>query len=248
MTARQKGFSLMEIMIAMFFSVVLISAIVQLLASTVSAYRLQLSLGQLEESGRYARDVLITHISQAGYRPKPWEDQLPLPAVTAETLNGSPVPGDQLGLQRWSDRNCYGNENPAKDSDGHAAFYLLQTRFLVNSANNLALTCRYGPDASRLTTQINNYGLVEDVESMQILFAEDRDGDGIADSWVTGDAWQQERNIRAVRLALLLSTRQTINQAASEQIIMLDESIDPPADGRLRRVSVLTTAIRGRLK
>lgn len=243
-----KGYSLMEVLIGVFLSSLLIAGIVQLVVASVSAYRLQLSLSQLEESGRYARDVLISHISQAGYRPQPWENQLQLPALTNETLDGSSKPGDQLGLQRWSSHNCYGNENPVRDSDGQAAFYLMQARFRVNTSNNLAITCRYGPDASQLTTQINNFGLVEGVESMQVLFAEDRDGDKIADRWVTGQAWQRESDIRAVKVALLLSTSSPFDQPASGQITLLDETITPPGDGRLRRVSILTAAIRGRLK
>lgn len=244
----QHGFSLMEVMIGVFLSTLLISGIVQLLGGSVSVYRLQLSQGQLEESARYARDVLTTHITQAGYQPEPWQNQPELPAVTDETLNGDLQPGDQLGLQRWSMQNCYGNDNPIKDSEGQPAFHLLQARFKVNANNNLAITCRYGPDTSSLTTQINNYGLVEDVESMQVLYAEDRDGDKIADRWVTGQAWQQESNIRAIKIALLLSTRQPFGQAASRQITLLDETVTTPADGHLRKVSLLTSAIRGRLK
>lgn len=238
----------MEVLIGVFLSSLLISGIVQLLASSVATYRLQLALSQLEESGRYAQDVLINHITQAGYGPQPWNPALLLPALTNETLNSGALAGDQLGLQRWSSQNCYGNENPVKDGDGQAAFYILQTRFRINAANNLAITCRYGPDASKMTTQINNFGLVEDIESMQVLFAEDRDADDIADGWVTGQAWAQESNIRAVKVALLLSTRQPFGQPAGRLFTLLDETVIPPADGRLRKVSTLTAAIRGRQK
>jgi len=241
------GFSLMEVMIGVFLSTLLITGIVQLLGGSVSVYRLQLSQGQLEESARYAREVLLTHITQAGYQPEPWRNPSELPALTDETLDGGLQPGDQLGLQRWSMRNCYGNENPVKDSSGQPAFHLLQARFRVNSSFNLAITCRYGPDASGLQTQINNYGLVEDVESMQVLYAEDRDGDNAADGWVTGQAWQQESNIRAIKVALLLSTRQPFQQAVSEQLTLLDNTLTTPADGHLRKVSILTGTIRGRL-
>jgi hypothetical protein len=209
---------------------------------------LQLSQSQLEESARYARDVLFTHITQAGYQAEPWQNLSEFSALTAETLDGGSISGDQLGLQRWSAHNCYGNENPVTDSVGQAKFYLLQTRFHVNTANNLAITCRYGPDASQLKTQINNFGLIENVESMQILYAEDRDGDNIADSWVNGNAWIHERNIRAVKVALLLSTHQAFDQAVSKQVALLDEMITTPADGHLRRVSVSTSTIRGRLR
>jgi len=241
------GFSLMEVMIGVFLSTLLMTGIVQLLGGSVSVYRLQLSQGQLEESARYAQEVLLTHITQAGYQPEPWGNAAEFPALTDETLDGGLQPGDQLGLQRWSMRNCYGNENPVKDSSGQPAFHLLQARFRVNSSFNLAITCRYGPDASGLHTQINNYGLIEDVESMQVLYAEDRDGDNAADGWVTGQAWQQESNIRAIKVALLLSTRQPFQQAASEQLTLLDNTLATPADGHLRKVSILTGTIRGRL-
>lgn len=240
------GFSLMEVMIAVFLSTLLISGIVQLLSGSVSTYRLQLSQGQLTESGRFARDILVSHITQAGYQPEPWQDLPALAALTNESLDGGLRPGDQLGLQRWSTKNCYGNQNPVKDSDGRPAFHLLQARFKVNSSKNLSITCRYGPDASALQTQMNNFGLVEDVEAMQILYAEDRDGDNIADSWVTGQAWEQESNIHSIKVALLLSTPQAFRQAASEQITLLDKTLTTPADGHLRRVSLLTSAIRGR--
>ena len=243
-----KGFSLMEVLIGVFLSILLTTGIIQLLTSSVSSYRLQLGLSQLEESGRYARDVLSNHITQAGYQPQPWNSAFQLPALTSETLNGSDMAGDQLGLQRWSSQNCFGNDNPVKGSDGQAAFHLLQTRFRINTSNNLAITCRYGPDTSNMTTQINNFGLVEDVESMQLLFAEDRDNDNIADGWVSGQTWLHQQDIQAIKVALLLSTRQPFEQAPGQQLTLLDETVIPPADGRLRKVSILTAAIRGRLK
>ena len=242
-----KGFTLMEVMIAVFLSTLLISGITGLLSGSVSAYRTQLNRDQLEESGRYARDVLISHVSQAGYRPTPWQDSSEFPAVTMESIDGSVLPGDQLGLQRWSDQNCYGNENPVTDSSGLPSFHLLQVRFRVNASKNLALTCRYGASEAELQTQINNFGLVENVESLQVLFATDTDGDGVGDGWIKAQTWQQEENIQAIKIALLLTTRKALIQAANDQITLLDENFNAPADGRLRRVTGFTTAIRGRL-
>ena len=243
-----RGFSLMEVMIGIFLSTVLMTGIVQLLSGSVSAYRLQLSQSQLEESGRFARDILVSHIAQAGFHPLPWQNLPGFQALTVESLDGGTTVADQLGLQRWSRLNCYGNENPVKDSNGRAVFYLLQSRFMVNKASNLALTCLYGPDSSNLKTQINNFGLIEDVESMQVLYAEDRDGDEIADHWVKAQNWLQEGSVRAVKVALLLSTKQPFEQTASTQVTLLDESITTPADGHLRRVRSMTTAIRSRIR
>lgn len=244
----QQGFSLMELMIGVSLSTILMSGIVQLMAGSVSAYRLQLGQSQIEESVRYARDVLVTHIAQAGFQAEPWLSPVTFPALTDESLNGSSSSADQLGLQRWSRTNCYGNHNPILDDDGQPAFFILQARFMVNGSNNLAITCRYGPDTPTLRTQINNYGLIEDVESMQVLYAEDRNGDAIADAWVPAQTWSRESNIRAVKVALLLSTRQAFDQATNTQLTLLDETITPPADGHLRSIRSFTTAIRGRLR
>ena len=242
------GFSLMEMMIGMLLSTILMSGVIRLLSESVSTYRTQLSQSNLEASSRYAHDVLTSHISQAGFQPYPWKSEPNLPALTDETLNRLSPLGDQLGLQRWSMRNCYGNENPVTNGDGQPKFHLLQTRFRVNASNNLAMTCRYGPDASRLKVQINNYGLVEDVAAMQVLYAEDRNGDNIADNWVNAQSWQQESNILAAKIGLLLSTRQAIDQPAKTQFTLLDETITKPADGHIRKTSTFTVAIRGRLK
>jgi len=246
--SRQHGFSLLELMIGVCLSTLLLSGIVQLVSGSVSAYRLQLGLGQMQDSGRFARDVLLSHIGQSGFQPQPWLNMSGFPALTGESVDGGASGADQLGLQRWSRQNCYGNANSVNDSEGQPAFYLLRTRFSVNASNNLAFKCQYGPDASSLSTQVNNLGLVEDVESMQVLFAEDRDGDGVADGWVKAGEWLQESNVRAIRLALLLSTPQAFDAAAGTDFALLDQAITTPSDGHLRSVWTLTAAIRGRLR
>lgn len=238
----------MEVMIGMFLSTILISGVIALLSGSTSAYRLLLSQGQLEESGRFAREVLISHISQAGFQPEPWLHLAGFSALTDESLDSGSSTADQLGLQRWSRSNCYDNDNPVKDADGQPAFFLLQARFSVNDANNLAITCRYGAEVSQLVTQINNFGLVEDVENMQILYAEDRDDDDIADGWVKAQAWTRESNIRAIKVAILISTDHPFDMAAATQFTLLDEPVITTADGHLRSVKLLTSAIRGRLK
>jgi len=242
------GFSLMELLIAIFLSTVLTGGVAQLMASSTTAYGLQLGQSGLEESRQYARDVLLSHITQAGYQAEPWSSQTRLPAITAESTNNVSNKGDHLGLQRWSRYNCYGTENPVRDADNMPAFFLLKVRFSINTAKNLAIRCSYGPDASQLKIQINNFGLIENVESLQVLYAEDSDADQIADRWVTAQSWQKESGIKAVKLALLLSTRQIFEKPVSHSVALLDETFITPADGHLRKVTTLTGAIRGRIR
>lgn len=238
----------MEVMIGVFLSTLLMTGIAQLMSGSVAAYRSQLDQSQMEESIRYAREVLTSHISQAGFQTTPWLQAQGFSAVTSESVNGTSPKGDQLGLQRMSRYNCYGSENPVRDASGQAKFFLLQTRFSVNKSNNLAMTCRYGADTASLVTQVNNFGVVEGVESLQVLFAEDQDGDAVADHWVTAQAWQNESRLIALKVALLLKSDGPFKEVTNLPVTVLDETINPPADGRLRRVSHLTTAVRGRLR
>lgn len=240
------GFTLLEVLIGVFLSTLLMTGIVQLLSAGVAAYRLQLEMAQLEESGRYARSVLQQYINQSGYHPEPWLLTEEFTAVSDEAQNSVSAKGDQIGLQQLSRLNCYGNDNPVTDDAGQPEYYLLQTRFRVNAANNLAITCRYGPDASSLVTQMNNFGLVEGVENMQVLYAEDQDGDTFADHWITARTWQNEKSLRALKIALLFSTRQAFGETASMNVTLLDKSLRPPPDGHLRHVITLTSAIHGR--
>ena len=243
----QSGFTLLELLIGVFLSTVLTTAILQLITASTSAYRLQLNQSQLLESSHFAREVLISHISQAGFQTEPWNGLPKLAALTNDSIDNFSSNGDQLGLQRWSRKNCYGNDNSVLDGDNQPSFWLMQVVFKVTAANNLAITCRYGADETQLTTQINNFGLVEDIESMQVLFAEDNDGDRIPDSWVRARQWQAEEQVRAVQVAFLLASKQPFGGLNNQQFSLLDETIHIAGDGKLRKMSAVTTPIRGRL-
>lgn len=242
------GFSLLEILIAIFLSTLLITAIAQLMSASLNAYRVQLEKSQMEESGRYARDVLVSHISQAGFHPQPWNNEPGLVALTNESLDGPGGATDQLGLQRLSRYNCFGNENTDKDGDGRGRFYLLQAHFQINRSNNLAMTCRYGMDSGSMVTQIRNFGVIENVENLQVLYAEDLDGDNIADRWVRANYWQNENRIVAIKVGLLIHSNLPFGEVSNLPLNVLDETLTPVRDGRLRKVSQVFSALRGRLE
>jgi type IV pilus assembly protein PilW len=62
-----KGFGLVELMIALFLSITVMSVIIQVFLSSKQNYILQENLGRLQENGRFAIDALINDIRQAGY-------------------------------------------------------------------------------------------------------------------------------------------------------------------------------------
>ena len=64
---RQRGLSLVEIMVALAVGVILLAGVIQIYASTKSTYRLQDNLARMQENGRFALNFLTRDVRMAGY-------------------------------------------------------------------------------------------------------------------------------------------------------------------------------------
>lgn len=64
---RQRGFTLVEIMVALVLSLILTAGVVQIYLTTKQTYRLQESLSRIQENARYALATLSRDIRMAGY-------------------------------------------------------------------------------------------------------------------------------------------------------------------------------------
>lgn len=62
------GFSLVEIMIALTLSLLLLGAVFQIFISAKASYRMNEGLARLQETGRFAADILAGDIRMAGYQ------------------------------------------------------------------------------------------------------------------------------------------------------------------------------------
>lgn len=67
MYSAQTGVSLVELMIAMLLSLVLLSGVVQIFASTRTSYRVHDSVSQMQETGRFAMETMSRDIRMADY-------------------------------------------------------------------------------------------------------------------------------------------------------------------------------------
>lgn len=240
------GMALVELLVAMLIGAILLTGLVQIAASARSSFRLQEGLAEVQESGRFVMDSLGSILRQSAFTPEPWSDTTDPVGLTSDTMDSSSTRGDRLVVRTWSDRNCFGNLNPARDGADLPRFYLRESVLELNGSNNLAHTCRYGPSADLFVTQLQRQGLVENVEAFQAQYAEDTDGDGEADHWVGGNDWLDERRVLGLRLAVLIKSSQSVTEPASRVYQVLDESITTSADGKLRRVFTLTQAFLGR--
>ena len=62
-----KGFSLVEMMVALVITLILLSGIAQIFLSSKKSFTIQNSLGRMQENGRYAMETLVQDLRRAGY-------------------------------------------------------------------------------------------------------------------------------------------------------------------------------------
>jgi type IV pilus assembly protein PilW len=246
-STRASGFTLLELLIGAALGALLALGLVQVVAATSGSANLQRNNAQLQDHTRFAIEVLSRAIREAGYRPEPWNEAWNLDALSEETADGVSASSDRLAVRTWSDLNCFDSRNPDRDSAGEPRYYLRESVFDLTGNKSLARTCRYGPTVGELATQVPRQGWVSGVESFQLLFGEDRDGDGSIEQWVGAGQWGDPRRILGIRVGLLLASTDAVVEPGTQRFEILDSVYVSPADGRLRRTFDLAVAIRSRI-
>jgi type II secretory pathway component PulJ len=241
--ARSAGFTLVELLLAVTLASLLILGLVQIVAAASAAGSLQRNQAQMQEHARFAASILSRAIRQAGYRPEPWNDAFGAEALLIESGDGVRASSDRMAVREWSDLNCFDNRNPDVDSAGEPH---------LGGDNSLTRLCRYGPSPAELTTQIRRQGVVMNVESFQALYGEDADLDGNIERWVAAGQWIDPQRVLGIRIGLLLASENAVahpqTTPPAEPVRVLDATVSPPADGKLRRVVEFAVALRGRTR
>jgi type IV pilus assembly protein PilW len=236
------GMSLIELLVAMALSSILTLVLIQMAMAARGSFRLQESLAELQEHGRYFADLVSAEIGASAYHPQPWLHEGTPIGLMPDSLDGSGLNSDKLVSRQWSEKNCYGSLNQDRDMAGQPRFYLKESAFEMSSGN-LLMSCRYGLNADEMTTQINRQGAIPQVEVFQALYATDSDEDGLIDAWLRADQWASPQQVRAVRLGILSTSRESISTQQAQNFQVLDYNYAAPADGRLRRVYSITIPI-----
>lgn len=245
---RSRGFALTELLVAGLMAAILMLGLVQMAAATSRGLRLIESLSETQQGGRFAIEQMRDAVMAAGFHPAPWQNSGAPLGLADDSTDGGPGHSDVLKLRQLSDRNCFGHVNPSLDAGGRPAFFLRESIFERSASGNLAHTCHYGAPGGVLTRQINREGLVQRVGSFQVLYAEDLDGDRHADRQVRAGAWADADNIVGLQLGLLFATSEPVGDGDPTPLKVLDETVVPPADGRLRRVWTSTIPISSKLR
>ena len=231
---RNKGFVLTELLIAGLLATFLMLGVVQMAAGVSRGLLLVESQSGSFQGGRFAIDQIRDSAMSAGFNPRPWEPDTHVVALGDATQDGGYGASDILMMRQASDRNCYGNTNDATDEQGNPAFFLRESKYEVTAAGNLAHSCWFGATEASMVRQINRQGIVQHVESFQVLFAEDTDGDRHANRLVRANHWNDINQVVGLVIGLLVTTEQPLGGAGPSSFTVLDATITPPSDGRLR--------------
>ena len=212
--SRQRGVTLVELMIAMLVGLFLMGGMLLVFEKTKQAYRYQNGLAEVQEQGRFAIAFLTQSLRVAGF---PGDDP---PA--GNKIQGTDGATDTVTVRLRDNRDC-------RDI---ATAGVVVNRFRIN-ANNLECS------GDGITWDI----YVQNVEDMQILYGVDLDADGVANRYVTattGPAWA---NVVSARVSLLARSTD-FAATVPEDHVNLNGNIVAAQDNRLRRSFSTTITLR----
>jgi len=252
---RQTGFTLVEIMIAITIGLVMTAGILQISQANKESNRLQRNMGFVQENIRSAMEILGRDIRMAGHyiddNPNARILTPPMPFVNPSSLLNPPdtsrITAD--GGTNENDQITVTYElTPTITTDclGQSAVPMVPpttgNRFVQNHyfIRDNRLMCEGNGSASGIPQT-----LVEGVESLQILYGENTDGNPLsANRYVRPADVANMANVVSVRIGMRFISREAVRPTAdTKKYALLDaDAFDPPANSdRLLRREITTT-------
>jgi type IV pilus assembly protein PilW len=236
---REKGFTLIELMIAVVLGLLLIAGTMTVFVSTKQGYRLENGLSLMQATGRATLDLLAREVMMAGF-PQIEDIETFIPAMTTD---GGGSSSDQFAVRYQSDTDCLNDTTPTyADGERYA-----KNMYFIDANNNLR--CRtLAEDDSTIREAV----VVQGVENMQLLYGEDNINDGVnnATRYVTAGNVADWDNVISVRIGIIVNSQSAIATSDDDVTYTLFGQT-PTAAGadRMRRRAYTTTAvIRNRIQ
>jgi type IV pilus assembly protein PilW len=246
-----KGFTLVEMMVALALGSLLAIVVAQLFANTRDSNRATEDAARIQESMRYAASIIGRTVRIAGYKSNPTADSATVFPSTARALdgtNGTGTASDTLivrfqGAPNNTMLDCLG----AVVAPDYATINKSYNKFSISTGadGRNALFCSTdAANPSAVGTE-----LVPGVEAMQVIFGEDTTaapGDGYADRFVPVGSVANLDNVVAVRIYLLLSGKESIKLSDASTTYAVGGVDYTYSDRKIRRVVTQTIVLRNR--
>lgn len=230
----QKGFTLVELMVALLLGLILSGAALQLFMTNQRTFSLQQALSGLEEDGHMILRYIAGDIRNAG-RGNGIIGTIDS-IVHAQSTNGANGASDSITISYLSQWDCQGSDLTLGGAEPEG---------------QQAISTYYVSDETLFCSSDQSPGetpLLSGVETFQVLYGVDREPDGELSitSFVTAAELLASDVVIAVRLGLLLrsSDNDLPVPATSETLQILDESFSTTGDKALRRVFTTTVHLR----
>lgn len=241
----QIGFSLIEMMIAMALGLLLLLVISTVFVSSRQTFREQEDNARIQESGRFALEIMGRSIKQAGHVEVPFNDfKVAFEGTAITGTDGGAGVTDTLTVQYEGvanvDQDC---EGELVDVTGR----LIQNHFNLDAANaELQCSGVISDTPAAPGAPPTGSALLENVEDLQVLYGIDTDANQSVDQYVVSPAdWNQ---VLAVRLCVLVRSDKTnIVPAGTNYLNCNNASVANAVDGRLRRAFSATYNLRNRI-
>ncbi|MBI3562267.1 MAG: PilW family protein [Gammaproteobacteria bacterium] len=236
---KQRGFSLVEMMIGLVISLLLIFGVVAIYVNSKRGYSLQDGMAHQQENARFSIDILLHDLRMAGYD----SSVIKLKPIVAATDGGSTT-SDSITVQYQSITDCLGQATPANSctnlSGNPTTFSCAVNRYFIDASGNLA--CQGNGSTA---TDI----IADGIYDMQILYGIDTDNNNTdeanyANKYVTWPNVTDATRIVSIRIGLLSRTPTDVASASNTSTIMnLNQSVSV-TDKRIHRGYVNTVMLR----
>lgn len=262
----QAGMTLLEIMISLTLGLILLTGIGTIYVGSNQTYRVQEASARLQETGRYAIEIIGRSMRQAGYANMPLAKIAPASAFGGTPINGADnacpvtVPVIDMVTVQYdgiaAEQDCQGTNI--------AAGQIVENTFFVESNAlrcdaRLSAAAQTPPAASAIcpnAAAANGEELVQNVEDLQIVYGIDTDNDQSANSYTaTPGNWSQVVSARVCVQArsedqgITVGNQRFLNCAgALGSAATAATAYTTAADTRLRRTFIATFNLRNRIK
>jgi type IV pilus assembly protein PilW len=237
---KEKGFTLIELMIAVVLGLLLIAGTLTVFISTKQGYRLENGLSLMQSTGRATLDLLSREAMMAGF-PQSINIESFIPAMTTD---GGGSNSDQFAVRYQSDTDCLNGTTPLYADGNHYA----KNMYFIDANNNL--WCRtLAEDDSMLNESV----VVQGVENLQLLYGEDNTaGDSVTNAtrYVTAGNVADWDNVVSVRIGIIVDSQSPVATSNDDATYTLlgQTAIAAGADHMRRRAYTTTAVIRNRMQ
>lgn len=240
---RQKGLSLVELMVAAALGLLIIAVIGNVYLAGRQAFRDQDESGRLQETGRFMLDIVSRVMHEADRTDIGPENTLaPFYAlapgaagnVALDATDGPDTVTMRFVSATPGEQNCLGT-----NINGTPAAPVLVTQILALNGTDLRCTSTIGGGAAQAGP------LASDVEDFQILMGIDNNNDNSIDQYVAPTT-ANAAIARAVSICMLVRTADNMAPTA-QQYVDCNGAVVNAGDRRIRRAFSKIIGLRNRL-